>query len=510
MRLLTTDQARQLEYSAIHDCKIPLKTLMERAGIHIAKQAMVMIKGIIKPQILIICGKGNNGGDAFAAAFELNKKKYSVHIYSFFLSDDITDESSRFFNKCKKHKISITFGYNLPKIKNPSLIIDGILGIGFKGNLKENIVPWIDYVNQSQSKVLSIDIPSGLNGDSGKPEPLAIKADATTTFGAVKIGMTFRQGPEFCGKIVLCDIGLPKLNKIKFNGLNWNFYSQKNIKRIIHRPKIDAHKYSSGKVLIISGSQGMVGSAILATYGALRSGAGLTMTTAPSSLNLIYGSKIIEGLIFILEDNNDGFLNESHYEIIMKKVDWADSVLIGPGMGRNDSTIRLIRKLVKTIQKPIVLDADGLFPFAGRINDLNQCKTSLVITPHIGEFSYLINKDKDLVISKFSEIISEKAKTFSHTMLIKQVPSCLISNNNAMINISGNQAMATAGTGDVLSGLIAGLIAQGLSTFDASALGSFFHGKASDELVIEKGFRGQIASDILEKIPSVIKLYEQS
>ncbi len=509
MKLLTTDQAKQLDHVAINKHLIPGESLMGNAGIAIAKQALLMIQNISKPTILIVCGKGNNGGDGFATAIELFKNNYSIHIHSIPLEPNINGDALVYFKECMKYEIPITFGYEIPVIDPPSLIIDGILGIGFKGHLRNELKQWVDYVNQLKSKVLAIDIPSGLNGNSGLPDPIAIDADITLALGAIKLGMFLRNGPKYCGKIILDHIGFPKLAKIKFEGMDWNTISENMVKQVLKKPKLDANKYSSGKVLIISGSKGMTGAAILATYGALRSGAGLTLTTAPSSLNLIYESNIIEGLILSLEDNNKGYLNDAHFDLIMENVKWADSILIGPGLGRNKSTIKLIKNLVSSIDKPMILDADGLFPYIDSLSDLNQKKTPIIITPHFGEFSYLTGNDNHRIITKFSEVIKSSIENFNHTILLKQIPVCTINKNEVVVNTTGNPGMATAGTGDVLAGIIAGLVAQGIDTFNAAMLGAFIHGKASDELLLSKGYRGQIASDILEKIPLVISEYEK-
>tara|TARA_A100000164_G_C21460009_1_gene564072 strand:- start:10 stop:594 length:585 start_codon:yes stop_codon:yes gene_type:complete len=192
----------------------------------------------------------------------------------------------------------------------------------------------------------------------------------------------------------------------------------------------------------------------------------------------------------------------------MEKVEWADSVLIGPGLGRNKSTQSLIKKLVESIDKPLILDADGLFPYAGALNELSSKKTPLIITPHFGEFSRLINLEAKDIISDFPRIMENTMKIFDQTLLIKQIPICTLKNNEAVVNISGNPGLAVAGTGDILSGVIASFLAQGLNSLDAATLGAFIQGKSSDELLSLKGYRGQIASDLLTVIPNVISKYE--
>jgi NAD(P)H-hydrate epimerase len=234
------------------------------------------------------------------------------------------------------------------------------------------------------------------------------------------------------------------------------------------------------------------------------------MTTSPSSLNEIYERSIIEGMTLGLDDHGHGYLSAEHFNSIMEKMAWADAVVLGPGLGREKETQQLIKKLVQTIQKPLVLDADGLFPFSGNIGELNQRRSPLVITPHLGELANLSGIEKENIVSDFPNIMEKFMADFNHVALVKQVPSCTFFDNRAIVNSSGNPGLATGGTGDVLSGMIASLIAQGITPFDAASLGTFIHGKTSDQLVIEKGYRGQIASDLIEKIPGVIAQYENA
>ena len=508
MILLTNDQAKQLDEIAINKYKISSSVLMENAGHYIAIEAISLLKNITDPTIFIICGKGNNGGDGFVAASILYDKGYRVNLHSITKGINIKGDSLQYYNKCKTHNIPMTFGLKFPKQEYPDLIVDGILGTGARGEISKGILSWIRWINKTDSKILSIDIPTGLNGSNGNVVSDAVKADRTVTFGFTKLGMILRKGPDYCGTIIEKNIGFPKILKDELNGINWKIFTEDKVKKFLKRPEIDSNKYTSGKVLIIAGSRGMTGAAILSSNAALRCGAGLTLTTSPESLNDIYENKIIEGLIFQLLDNNKGYLNDSHYDGIMEKVSWADSVLIGPGLGRHPTTKLLIEKLVKSINKPLVLDADGLYPFFGRLNDLSKRKHPLIITPHFGEFSYLCDINKNDIISEFSKVMDSKIKKFHHVTLVKQIPICTFSNTSATVNISGNPGMATAGTGDVLAGMIASFIAQGFSTFDSATMAAYIHGKASDKLLETKGYRGQLASDLLDYIPVIIKRYE--
>ena len=510
MKLLTNVQAKRLDRIALKKHNTIGQSLMKNAGRCVADHAISLLKKVQNPEILVICGKGNNGGDGFAAASILKKNDYNVTIHTLAFEEEISGEALKYLLECKKKGVLISFCLKSHNRRSPDLIIDGLFGTGLSRAISPEIIKYIRWVNQSNSKVLAIDIPSGLNGDTGEVRSIAVKTDKTITFGYPKLGMLLKKGPEYCGQIIEEDIGFPKISDTELGGINWIKFSEEKCKEILKKPKLDNHKYISGKVLIIAGSKGMTGAAILSTSAALRSGAGLSLTATPSSLNNIYETNLIEGITFSLPDEDRGYLDISHYDSIMEKVEWADSVLVGPGLGRNKSTQLLIKKLVKSINKPLILDADGLFPYFDSLNELSIRQKPLIITPHFGEFSRLINIAVEDIISNFPIIMEDTLKVFNHTLLIKQVPICTLNKNKAVVNISGNPGLATAGTGDILSGILASFLSSGLNSFDAATVGAFVQGKASDELLYHKGIRGQIASDLLETIPPVISKYELS
>ena len=510
MKLLTNVQAKRLDIIALKKHNSTGQSLMKNAGRCVADHAKSLLKKIQNPEILVICGKGNNGGDGFAAASILKENDYNVKIHTLTPEKEISGEGLKYLLECKKKGILISFCLEMQNRTSPDLIIDGLFGTGLSRVLSPEIIKYIGWINQSNSKVLAIDIPSGLNGDTGEVSSIAVKTDMTITFGYPKLGMILKKGPEYCGQIIEEEIGFPKISNTELGGINWIKFSEEKCKEILKKPRLDNHKYISGKVLIIAGSKGMTGAAILSTSAALRSGAGLSVTTTPSSLNHIYETNLIEGITLSLPDQDRGYLDISHYDSIMEKVEWADSVLLGPGLGRNKSTQLLIKKLVESITKPLILDADGLFPYSDSLNELSSRPTPLIITPHLGEFSRLINITVENIISNFPIIMEDTLKVFNHTLLIKQVPICTLNKNKAVVNITGNPGLATAGTGDILSGMLASFLSIGLNSFDAAAVGAFVQGKSSNKLLSSKGYRGQIASDLLETIPSVVSKYELS
>ena len=507
--LFTREQAQQLDKISADEFFIQGRELMERAGREVAGIVIKEIKKQESNSVLILCGKGNNGGDGFSTAIELIKKSVDVRIHSLYNKESFNEDSRYFLDLCLDLRIPISFGIDLVKFNfNHCIILDAILGIGFKNFLKKTIIPWVEFINKSNSTVISIDIPTGLDSNSGLIKPIAVKSSITATMGFKKIGMVFQNGKEYCGRIKILDIGFPKVAYNKTKGLNWFEFDDNDISKTIIRSKAETNKFKQGKVLIISGSIGMTGAASLCALGAMRIGAGLVTLVIPKSVNTIIETKLTEAITYPLDDKNKGYLFHEHLNKILEKCELVDSVIIGPGIGRNMETQKLVIDLVSKINKPIVLDADGLFPFNDNLDRLNDSKSELIITPHFGEMSRLVNLTKNKIVSDFPYILENFVNNFKHSGLVKQVPACSFFNDSIVINCSGNPGLATAGTGDILSGIIGGLLAMGIRAKKAIPFAVYIHGKASDILVKDKGCRGQIASDIAEHIPYVIKEYE--
>ena len=252
----------------------------------------------------------------------------------------------------------------------------------------------------------------------------------------------------------------------------------------------------------------MTGAAALCSLGAFRVGAGLVISAAPSSINDIYEKKITEAMTLICEDNNHGYFLLNNFDEVSKKFEWADVVIIGPGIGCHNQTINFAKKIIRTCEKPMIIDADGLRVFNRNNTLFSDIKAPFVITPHYGELSRILDEDVKIINNQFTSIFDDFMEKFNGVLVAKNAPSCILHKNNVSINSSGNPGLATAGTGDVLAGMIGGFVAQGLNIEDASKLAVNIHGKAADNYVIKKGMRGMIASDILNEIPLLISDYE--
>ncbi|MEE8340897.1 MAG: NAD(P)H-hydrate dehydratase [Candidatus Neomarinimicrobiota bacterium] len=506
MRILSKEQARELDRIAIEQMGIPGIDLMGKAGSAVAEQAQNMVAGIHNPKIIIICGNGNNAGDGFKSALELHQADVNPQLLLLFDKKDIKGDSLHYYEQCLKENIVLTHSIKQPNQKY-DLIIDAILGTGFSGELKPPIVDITKWINNQNSLVLSIDIPSGINANNGNVAENSIIADVTITMGMIKTGMVIEPGKSNCGEIIPVDIGFPDISN-ELPGMKIRMVNEDLAHKYLTAPDVNTHKHRQGKVLIIAGSRGMTGAAILASMSTVRSGAGLVTTCSPRSLNNIYETNIIEGLTVSCEDEDRGYFTDQNYDEIERYFEWSDAILIGPGLGQNDLTKILVQKIVTKYDKPMVIDADGLNCLAGNIKLFNKIKSDYIVTPHHGELTRLNGANSSYDIEDIIDYLEKFMNEFNGTLVAKNAPTLIAHGTEIVVNSTGNQGMATGGTGDVLSGLITGFCAQGIPTNIAAELGVFIHGKAADIITEQKGYRGLIASDLLDAIPQAIMTYE--
>jgi NAD(P)H-hydrate epimerase len=506
MRLLTKEQARELDRIAIKQMGIPGVDLMGKAGSAVAEYAQNLIAGIHNPKVAIICGKGNNAGDGYKAALALQKVGVNPQIFIIPDKKEIKGDSLFFYKKCVKENIALVHSMDPPKQKF-DLIIDAVFGTGFKGEFRTPIVEFVKWINSQNTLILSIDIPSGVNANNGNIAENAISADTTITMGLTKVGMTLEPGKSHCGEIVSVDIGFPDIYD-ELTGMKFRIENEDLAYKYLEAPDVNTYKHRQGKLLIIAGSSGMTGAAILASLGAIRSGTGLVTTCAPKSINNIYETNIIEGLTVSCEDDGKGYFTNKNYDEIEKYFDWSDTILIGPGLGQNGLTKELVKRIVTNYTKPLVIDADGLNCFAENFELFNEIKSDYIITPHYGELARLLNTNTLKISDNLIEYLQKFMDGFSGTLVAKNAPTLIAHKNNVVVNSTGNQGLATGGTGDVLSGVIASFVAQGIPISVAAELGVFIHGKAADFFAERKGYRGMIASDILDMLPQTIMIYE--
>ena len=503
-RVLTTSQAYELDRRASADFNISGESLMGNAGSAIANFISKHPFDNNVKSIAVVVGKGNNGGDGFSAALELDKLNFDVSIFSIYRHEKLSKDSLLFFKKCKENQIPISEGSRPPFGENFDLIVDAILGIGFSGHLRSELSEWVEWINLNPT-ILCCDAPTGLNSYNGLISNPTVKATHTLTMGFPKVGHCIEPGKSYSGKTMAIDIGFPNIEN-QLSGVVWRLIDSNCVDKVIKPLNKASNKYTQGKVLVLAGSRGMTGAAYLSSMSALRSGAGLVKVFAPKSLSDIYERKITEGITVSCEDDGEGNFKEKNFDIIMDHVEWADAVLIGPGLGSSRETIDLLSMLYKKIDKPLVIDADGLRPFYKNRDVLKQLQC--VLTPHHGELSRLLSISSGELQRDLVKHIEGFVSEYPSVLLAKQPSSIIAHNIFGFINSSGNPGLATAGTGDVLSGMVTAFIAQGYNLVESSYISTYIHGHVADKMSKRISERGLIASDLLMGIASNLSKYE--
>lgn len=501
MKLITADQAAELDQKAMKDHGISGVDLMGTAGKAIAEKVKSLTVEIHNPRIVIVCGKGNNGGDGFATANYL--KNMSIQLFSLIEENSIKDDSAHFHELCVRNKMTIHYGNEPPYDLECDLIIDAILGTGCQGELKEDYAKWTKWINSFSCQVLAVDCPTGIDGNRGTASQFSVQATTTVSMGYPKLGLCIKQGQAHSGKVQSVDIGFPDIIN-ELSGLNWSRLEKQSISNMFTKVDLDTYKHRQGKVLIIAGSKGMTGAAVLSTFGALRSGAGLTVTCAPESIEDIYEKTIIEGMTVGCQDHGLGYLIHESFDTIVEKFEWCDAIVIGPGLGRDSKTMELVKDVILNAHKPLIIDADALRMFHENLDLFGKINVPFVITPHEGEFCELLGIDREKYIDSFPHNIEKFMADFPGVLVLKNAPTITFYQNEAMVNTSGNPGMATAGMGDVLAGILGTFVAQGMDIFQSAKAGVYLHGLTADRKSEEKGLRGLIASDLLEELPKVM------
>jgi NAD(P)H-hydrate epimerase len=494
---------------------VPGLLLMENAGrgvVEVIKQKYSALESKI---VLVVCGKGNNGGDGFVIARLLSNSCAQIRVLLMASPSELKgDTRNNFiilqkFAKKSSHQITL-HRYSkryLSSIPKSDIIVDALFGTGFAGSVGKPFTDVIDWMNNQETQIVSVDIPSGVNGTTGVVENCGVRANITVTFGSTKSGLLCNQGRESVGYISIADIGIP-ISITEDTRLKTFLVEQTDVQRAIPKRSIHAHKYSVGKVLVLAGSKGLTGAASLCSTSAMRAGAGAVVLGIPEPVYPILARKLTEVMTFPLPATSDGTLSLAALGGIRTKLSWADVLMIGPGLSRNPETQQLIFKLLLEYRGKVLVDADGLNAIAANgISKLRSAHAQFILTPHVGEFSRLTGLPSVEVEHRRIEAARVFAKQIGTTVVLKGVPTVTASKEgNCYLNSTGNPGMATAGSGDVLSGIIAGLWAQGMSDVEAAYAGVFLHGVSGDLAAKKMGERGLLANDLIDYLPAAMQL----
>lgn len=511
MRILSSKEARRIDRYAMTELGISGESLMGNAGLAVAEQAKNMLLKHGGMRAVIVCGKGNNGGDGYAAAVRLYRDEKNVSILSTVSVDNITGETKIFHDRCIELGLPVKYEANVDDedLSRYDLVIDGLLGTGIKGNVRSEAANWIDKINQSNSPILAIDIPSGVCSDSGKILGKAVRAEATVTMGFLKQGLVMNPGADLAGDVIVAEIGYPDE---AFHVLAWEkgLIQESLAKEYLTKPPSNTYKHRMGKTLILAGSKGFTGAGCLASEAALRVGAGLVIAGVPESINSIFEMKLTEVITAPLPDGGSGKFISDSVEHLKPHLDWSHVIAIGPGIGTEPDVLQFCRKLFKTVPKPFVIDADALTVFHNNLDLFKSIKQEFIITPHYGEAAVLFGVEKQVIVDNPFRFAHESAVSINGIIVLKGAPTLVADGETVVASTTGHQGLATGGSGDVLTGMIAGFLAQGMTAIVAAQLGVFIHGKAADVLKKSHGYRSMIAGDLLQVLPSVISIYEHN
>jgi NAD(P)H-hydrate epimerase len=482
---------------------------MENAGKGVTDELLRHFEPKKTDTILVVCGKGNNGGDGFVVSRLLKKKNYRVKTYLVGKIEEVKGDAAVNLKKCVKNKIKINtvtagnLGKLVTEIDKAEIVVDALFGTGFEGEPRGLIRKVIEAINGSNAVRVSVDIPSGVNASTAEAK-VAVEADLTVTMALPKIGHLLLPGKAFAGELVVHDIGVPPEVVVRHDLETFALGHADVAASIPPRPP-EAHKWSCGHVVAICGSTGLTGAATLTSVSALKSGAGLVTLVTPRSLNAVMEVKLTEVMTLPVGDTPEGSLAFDAGETILDFIGKADAIALGPGLSVHPDTVKLVRHILPRLDRPCVLDADGINAFAGSAGELGNLPFPLVVTPHAGEASRLTGVDKSQIMARPVDFAREVARDLGVVMVLKGAPSVTAGpDGDVFINPTGNQGLATAGSGDVLTGIIAGLLAQGVAPLLAAASGVYIHGYLGDILFQEYGYFGFLAGELADAIPGAL------
>ncbi|NLN05399.1 MAG: NAD(P)H-hydrate dehydratase [Clostridiaceae bacterium] len=500
MRIVFPDEMKKIVKYCEESLGLNTISLMENAASSI-KDCVVNIADKSN-KILAICGGGNNGADGLAALRKLGNLGYSVKAILVGYKSNENVQLHRSILEKENVEIHKAIDCDLDYVlKDCDVILDCIFGIGFRGDIDKDTGYIIDCINRSGKKVVSVDIPSGVYGESGKISNYCVKADITVVLSDLKPGNVVYPGRECCGKLYLSDIGIPSFVKRMFAGNNEYLNEGFNISNIVRKREKDTHKGDYGRVCIIAGSRGMTGAAILCAESALRSGAGYVYMISPAGLVHIFESVLKEPVKIPVGDKDDVFFKEEHVEEVLQYVLPCDSVVIGPGLGIRETTKEFVRRLISKLKNEnvkVILDADSINAFEGKCGELEG--DNIVITPHYGEFRRLTGTSLGDRI-KDAMYFNDKGIT----SVLKGASTITSHKNSFTVNGTGNPGMAVCGSGDVLCGIIAAFAAR-MSLYDAARYGVWVHGLSGDKAKELYGEEAMISGDLINMLPKILKI----
>ena len=502
MKLVTAKEMKALDVQAQNDYAMPGILLMDNAAQAVAEAVHEALTALEGERVVIFCGGGNNGGDGLGAARWL--QSYGVSVRAFIVGaalDAVQGDAAMelaMFTKAggRVEALSTEDDWVLAELaaSKADVLVDALLGTGFHGELEGDVLRACELLNKSEKYILAVDVPTGVNADNGAVSENAVRADHTVTMALVKTGLLLYPGREYCGDIELADISMP----VKLEEYQSDKYrlTDEIVRELLPLRKANAHKGDAGRVVICAGSPGYTGAAALASDAAVKAGAGLVSLYTPLSSRDVLAIKLTEVMVHGLLERMPGILGGGAASDVASSAEAADVLAIGPGLGTSESTQEAVRTILQKITTPVVIDADALTALAGHTEILAAMQAQKVLTPHPGEMARLTGLEIAEIEADRINVAKKYAEEWQAIVVLKGAPTVIgCPNGTVYVNSTGNSSLATGGSGDVLTGIIAGLAAQEISLQEAAICGVYLHGLAAELTGIDIGLAaGELAA----------------
>jgi NAD(P)H-hydrate epimerase len=494
---LDAEEMRGADRWAIDDRGVASLELMETAGGAVAEAAAE----IARPgPAMVVCGKGNNGGDGLVAARHLLDTGFEVEALLLAPAEDLSADSQANLKRFDGAR-HLQPGELGERLSRAGVIVDAIFGTGFAGEPRDPAAAAIDAINAAEAPTVATDIASGVNASTGEVEGAAVEAALTVTFHAPKLGHWVAPGKWHTGEVRVAPIGIPEGAPVSpAAGL-----IEPSVLGLLPARGGRSTKFSSGQVVIVGGSRGLTGAVCMSASAAIRTGAGYATVAVPADLERIFEVKLTEAMSVGCA-SREGRFRPAASEQVMSVCEGAAAVVLGPGMGREQGTQRLIREVAARIDAPVVLDADGLNAYSGRLQQLTEREAPSILTPHAGELARLLETDSERISARRVESARDAARRSGGIVLLKGDDTIVTDGERIAVSRGGSPALATAGTGDVLSGMIAAMLARGLDPFAAACGGVLAHARAGTAAADLVGAESVIATDVIDSIPAGLAL----
>lgn len=520
VRVVSAEQMRQLEKKAINEYGIPGILLMENAALAVVQEIRQYFadkhSSWAGRKVVVLAGKGNNGGDGLAIARHLSLLEMEVSVFLLAQPREFQGDAAlnlRLFQGMNG-KCFVLDGEKQLRVARLALsqaevVVDAMYGTGLRGALPSFVEEYVEEVNRSPAWVIAVDIASGVEADTGKIYNTAVRADTTVTFGLPKLGHFLNAGLEHSGRVIVDSISIPA-PYLEQEAFATFVLTDKMVRSYLPARKLTGHKGTHGRGVLVAGSKGMSGAAILAGRAALRSGIGLIQTITPRGIAESVDAGIIEGTTWAAP--GEEMLDSGAARVVLERMEGAQALAVGPGLGQNPELYTLLREILNQARVPLVIDADALNVLASDLHILvegKQRNSSIILTPHPGEMARLCSCTVGEVQANRLELAVSKAVEWGVILVLKGAVTIIASpDGRAFLNPTGNPGLGTGGTGDVLTGSLLAWLAQGVEPVEAACLGVYLHGRAADILAGDYGWSGFSAAEVADTLPKTRKLLE--